>query len=245
MKLTAKLLPLTLASLMTAGMGSAVLAQELDTEQKKLSYVIGMEIGSSLKSGGADVDFAVLSRAIEDTLTGKEPLLTAEEAQTIKQAYFQQIQEKRSAEAKVAGEKNRAEGDAFLAKNKDAEGVVTTDSGLQYQVVKEGEGAKPTATDQVTVNYKGTLIDGTEFDSSYKRGQPATFPVTGVIPGWTEALQLMPVGSTYRLFIPSELAYGERGAGGAIGPNAVLIFDVELMEITQSEPQSEPQAKPE
>ncbi|MEE4380208.1 MAG: FKBP-type peptidyl-prolyl cis-trans isomerase [Candidatus Competibacteraceae bacterium] len=248
MKLKAKLLTLTAASLLATGLCSTVLAQELDTEQKKLSYVIGMEIGSSLKSGGADVDFAILSRAIEDMLTGKEPLITAEEAQTIKQAYFQKVQEQRASEAKVAGEKNRAEGDAFLAKNKDAEGVVTTDSGLQYQVIKEGEGAKPKATDQVTVNYKGTLIDGTEFDSSYKRGQPATFPVTGVIPGWTEALQLMSVGSTYRLFIPSELAYGERGAGGAIGPNAVLIFEVELMDIAQSEPQTGPaesEAKPE
>jgi len=241
MKLKAKLLTLTVASLMTTGLCTTVLAQELDTEQKKLSYVIGMEIGSSLKSGGADVDFAVLSRAIEDTLTGKEPLITAEEAQTIKQAYFQKVQEQRASEAKVVGEKNRTEGEAFLTKNKDAEGVVTTDSGLQYQVIKAGEGAKPKATDQVTVNYKGTLIDGTEFDSSYKRGQPATFPVTGVIPGWTEALQLMPVGSTYRLFIPSELAYGERGAGGAIGPNAVLIFDVELLDIAQSEPQAKPE----
>jgi FKBP-type peptidyl-prolyl cis-trans isomerase len=231
MKLKANVLTLTLASLLAAGFCTTVLAQELDTEQKKLSYVIGMEIGSSLKSGGADVDFAILSRAIEDALTGKEPLLTVEQAQTIKQAYFQKVQEQRAAKAQVVGEKNRTEGDAFLAKNKEVEGVVTTDSGLQYQVIKQGEGPKPKATDQVTVNYKGTLLDGTEFDSSYKRGQPATFPVTGVIPGWTEALQLMPVGSTYRLFIPSELAYGERGAGGAIGPNAVLIFEVELQEI--------------
>ncbi|MEZ5583788.1 MAG: FKBP-type peptidyl-prolyl cis-trans isomerase [Candidatus Competibacteraceae bacterium] len=217
MKLNAKLVTLTLASLIAAGLYTNAPAQELDTEQKKLSYVIGMEIGGSLKTGGADVDFATLARGIEDTLSGKEPLLSNEEAQAIKQAYFQKIQEQRASAAKAAGEKNRTEGDAFLAKNKDAEGVVTTDSGLQYQVIKEGDGAKPKATDQVTVNYKGTLLDGTEFDSSYKRGQPATFPVTGVIPGWTEALQLMPVGSTYRLFIPSELAYGERGAGARSG----------------------------
>lgn len=221
------------ALLAFAGLGASVLADELDTDIKQFSYVIGMDIGNSLKQGKVEVDVPTLQRAIEDTLTGKEPLLKAEQAQQIKQAYFQKMQEKRAEESKVLGEKNQQEGTAFLAENKDKEGVVTTSSGLQYQVINPGDGPKPKETDQVTVNYKGTLLDGTEFDSSYKRGQPATFPVKGVIPGWTEALQLMQVGSTYRLFVPPSLAYGERGAGDKIGPHAVLIFDVELLGIAE------------
>lgn len=221
------------ALLACVGLSGNASAEELDSDLKKLSYVLGMDIGNSLKQGNVEVDMETLQRAIADTMNDKELLLSAEQAQEIKQAYFQKMQAQRAEEAKVLGAKNQEEGTAFLAENKDKEGVITTESGLQYQVVKEGEGPKPKADDQVTVNYKGSLLDGSEFDSSYERGQPATFPVDGVIPGWTEALQLMPVGSTYRLFIPPDLAYGERGAGDKIGPNAVLVFEVELLEIAE------------
>ena len=153
------------------------------------------------------------------------------------------LRKKQQEKMQVMGEANKKEGEAFLATNKAKQGVVTLPSGLQYKILKEGTGPKPTATDSVVCNYRGTLINGTEFDSSYKRGQPATFPVVGVIKGWTEALQLMPVGSKWQLVIPSSLAYGERGAGGDIGPNATLIFEVELMSI-QEKPKAEPAAAP-
>lgn len=209
----------------------------LNTEAEKLSYVIGMDIGNSIKQLGPDTDvnLDIITRAMKDVMEGKETLLTPQEANEVKQAYSQKMQEQLAAQRQVQAEKNLTEGKAFLEENKAREGVKTTESGLQYEVLEEGEGPKPKETDTVTVNYRGTLIDDTEFDSSYKRGQPATFPVNGVIPGWTEALQLMPVGSKYRLFIPADLAYGERGAGQAIGPNATLIFDVELLSI--GEPQ--------
>ncbi len=231
-------LPLLMASLVfpAAAQEKAAEEQKLKTPAEELSYVLGMEIGNSLKRIGADIDLDIFMDALQTTLNEQETLLTPQRAREIKQAFMQKRREQQEAGRKAAGDKNLAEGEAFLAENKTKEGVITTESGLQYQMVKEGDGPKPKADDKVSVHYKGTLLDGTEFDSSHKRGQPATFPVKGVIAGWTEALQLMPVGSTYKLFIPTKLAYGERGAGGQIGPNSTLTFEVELLEIATDEP---------
>jgi FKBP-type peptidyl-prolyl cis-trans isomerase FklB len=204
---------------------------ELKTQDQKVSYLLGLDMGSYLKKMGITIDQAALFQGIMDTLSGKKPLLTQEEATTLKQEFGKKMQDEQMAKAKAAGEKNTKEGAEFLEKNKSEKDVVTTASGLQYKILTQGTGAKPKATDMVTVNYKGTTIDGKEFDSSYKRGQPATFPVNGVIPGWTEALQLMNVGTKAKLFVPSSLAYGERGAGPDIGPNSTLIFEVELLSI--------------
>jgi FKBP-type peptidyl-prolyl cis-trans isomerase len=204
---------------------------DLNDPAAKFSYALGLEIGASLKQLGAEIDMDVFARGVEDNLKGNEPLLTPQQAAEIKQEFFKKLQAERAERNKDLAEKNRKEGEKFLAENKKKDGVTTTASGLQYEVLTEGDGPTPKATDQVTVHYRGTLIDGTEFDSSYNRGEPVTFPVQGVIAGWTEALQLMKVGSKYRLFIPSNLAYGERGAGQVIGPNATLIFEVELLEI--------------
>jgi FKBP-type peptidyl-prolyl cis-trans isomerase FkpA len=211
---------------------------KLETEGQKLSYALGMDIGDMIKHLGTDanVDLAIVMRAVQDSLAGKDLLLTTPQANEIKQAFLQKLQERLVAARKAQGEKNRTDSEAFLAQNKTKPGVVTTASGLQYEVITQGNGEKPTDTDTVIANYRGTLLDGTEFDSSYKRGKPATLPVKGVIPGWTEALQLMPVGSKYRLFIPANLAYGERGAGKLIGPNATLVFEVELLEINKPQP---------
>ena len=203
----------------------------LETEQQKYSYMFGMEVGQQFQKSGLDLDSKAFAAGLEAILTGQEPLLNAEQVQQVRAALMQKMQQQQAAQAGAAGEKNKMEGEKFLAENKARDGVMITDSGLQYEVVKEGDGDKPSATDTVSVHYKGTLIDGTEFDSSYSRGEPATFPLNGVIPGWTEGLQLMATGSTYRFYIPSHLAYGPRGAGGKIGPNSTLIFDVELLEI--------------
>jgi FKBP-type peptidyl-prolyl cis-trans isomerase len=178
-----------------------------------------------------------LMQGMKDAMAGSKTLLTEEEARAALMQLQSEVQAKQQAKAAQEGEANKKEGEAFLAANKSKEGVVTLPSGLQYKILKEGSGPKPKATDSVVCNYKGTLINGTEFDSSYKRGEPATFPVTGVIKGWTEALQLMPVGSKWQLFIPSDLAYGARGTpGGPIGPNSTLIFEVELMSIKEKAP---------
>jgi FKBP-type peptidyl-prolyl cis-trans isomerase len=198
-----------------------------------------MNLGMSLKKQSVEVDPAILSQGLKAAMAGGKTLLTPEEAQAALMEVQNDLRKKQQEKMQVASEANKKEGAAFLAANKGKEGVVTLPSGLQYKILKEGTGPKPTATDSVVCNYRGTLINGTEFDSSYKRGQPATFPVVGVIKGWTEALQQMPVGSKWQLFVPSELAYGERGAGGEIGPNATLIFEVELMSIqekTKAEP---------
>jgi FKBP-type peptidyl-prolyl cis-trans isomerase FkpA len=224
---------LVLSSVACSGQTPKAPIKELKTPDEKLSYAIGLEIGTSLKNLPAEIDFAVLVRAVEDGLKGKEPLLTQQEALKIKQEFGKKVHEERTRKRMELAEKNRKDGEAFLAENKKKEGVVTTESGLQYVVLNEGEGPKPKATDRVKVHYRGTLIDGTEFDSSYKRDKPATFSLKGVVAGWTEALQLMKVGSKYRLFIPSELAYGHRGRGPTIGPNAVLIFELELLEIEE------------
>jgi FKBP-type peptidyl-prolyl cis-trans isomerase len=209
----------------------------LTTAKDKLSYSIGADVGKKLKSQSIEVDPAIVERGLRDTLAGNKTALTDDEMRTALMDLQKQLREKQMAAVKELGEKNKKEGDSFLAANKAKEGVVALPSGLQYKILKAGEGPKPTASDTVVCNYRGTLIDGTEFDSSYKRGEPATFPVGGVIKGWTEALQLMPAGSKWQLFIPSELAYGERGAGGNIAPNSTLIFEVELLSIQGSDAQ--------
>jgi FKBP-type peptidyl-prolyl cis-trans isomerase FklB len=203
----------------------------LTTDREKESYALGMNIARGLKGQSVDVDPAVMARAIKDVLTGAKPLLTDEEAMEALRKLQTDVRQKQETERKELADKNLREGQLFLATNKAKEGVVTLSSGLQYKILTEGKGPKPTANDTVVCQYRGTLIDGTEFDSSYKRGQPSTFPVNRVIKGWTEALELMPVGSKWELFVPPDLAYGDRGAGNSIGPNATLIFDVELMSI--------------
>jgi FKBP-type peptidyl-prolyl cis-trans isomerase len=211
---------------------------ELPTQKDKFSYALGMNIGTNLRRQSVPVDPDILMRGLKDALAGGQTLLTEEEARTAIMEVQNDIRKQQQEKMRVQGEANKKEGDAFLAANKTKEGVVTLASGLQYKILQAGTGPKPTATDSVSVNYRGTLVNGTEFDSSYKRGQPATFPITGVIKGWAEALQLMPVGSKWQLFIPSDLAYGERGPG-EIGPNATLIFEVELLKIAEKAPEQE------
>ncbi|NTU59838.1 MAG: FKBP-type peptidyl-prolyl cis-trans isomerase [Deltaproteobacteria bacterium] len=202
-------------------------------QKEKLSYAIGADIATNMKKQLVEADPDAVARGMKDVFAGGKMLLTPEEIRSILTAY-QQEKKKAQAEArKKLGEKNEQEGTLFLALNKSKEGVVTLPSGLQYKVLKQGDGAKPTLDDTVECQYRGTLLDGTEFDSSYKRGQSAQFPVKGVIKGWTEALQLMPVGSKWQLFIPADLAYGERGAGADIGPDATLIFEIELLGIKE------------
>jgi FKBP-type peptidyl-prolyl cis-trans isomerase FklB len=203
----------------------------LKTSKDKFSYALGMKMGANLHRQEVPVDPNILARGLKDALTGAKTLLTDDQAQAAIVEVQNDLRKKQQDKMQVEGAANKKEGDAFLAANKGKEGVVTLPSGLQYKILKEGTGPKPTATDSVVCNYRGTLINGTEFDSSYKRGQPATFPVTGVIKGWTEALQLMPVGSKWQLFIPADLAYGERGPSPEIGANSTLIFEVELLSI--------------
>ncbi|ANB17210.1 FKBP-type peptidyl-prolyl cis-trans isomerase [Dokdonella koreensis] len=222
---------LAVAVLTAFGAGSALAADaSLKTEKDKVSYMVGMQIGRSLGQIKDDIDLATVYKAMQDAVGGGKTLLTEEEANKVGQDFQQKLQTKHLAEQKAAAEKNKTEGEAFLASNKSKSGVKTTASGLQYQVVKEGTGKKPKATDTVKVDYTGTKIDGTKFDSSVDRGTPATFPLNGVIKGWTEGLQLMTEGSEYKLFIPADLAYGEN-APPNIGPNATLIFDVKLISI--------------
>ena len=212
---------------------SQVNAQEnlvLKNQKDKISYIIGMDIGTNLKKQSIDIDSNILAKGVKDALAGTKPLLTEQEIQETMVAFQKEMMAKQAEVAK----KNKAEGEAFLTENKKKEGVKTLSSGLQYKVIKAGTGKKPKSTDTVTAHYRGTLINGTEFDSSYKRGQPATFPVSGgMIPGWTEALQLMEEGAKWQLFIPSNLAYGEKGAGRDIGPNATLIFEIEMVSIQE------------
>jgi FKBP-type peptidyl-prolyl cis-trans isomerase len=204
----------------------------LPTQKEKFSYALGMSIEGSLKKQSVEVDLALISQGFKDAASGGKTLLTEEEAQTVLNEVQAQVRKQMQEKMQAAAPKNKTEGEAFLAANKDKEGVVTLPSGLQYKILNAGTGPKPTATDSVVCNYRGTLVNGTEFDSSYKRGQPATFGVGQVIKGWTEALQLMPVGSKWQLFIPSNLAYGERGEPrGGIEPNETLIFEVELISI--------------
>jgi FKBP-type peptidyl-prolyl cis-trans isomerase FklB len=203
----------------------------LKTDKDKLSYAMGMDLGTQLKSRSVDIDPDVFTRALKDALTGAKTLMTDAEAKAVITELQKAMLAKAAADAKVVGEKNMKEGEAFLTANKAKAGVVVLPSGVQYRVLTAGTGPKPTLEQTVVCQYKGTLIDGKEFDSSYKRGQPATFPVKGVIKGWTEVLQLMPVGSKWEVVIPPALAYGERGAGADIGPNATLMFEIELVAI--------------
>ena len=198
----------------------------------KLSYALGIGIGSQLAGMGAkELNIDDFAQAIKDVISGSELKVDNAEAQTLVQNFFQEQEAKQQAAAVEAGKVAKAAGEAFLAENGKKDGVVTLPSGLQYQVLKEGDGKKPSATDQVVCHYEGTLIDGTVFDSSYKRNQPATFGLNQVIAGWTEGVQLMQEGAKYRFFIPYNLAYGERGAGAQIPPFAALVFDVELIEV--------------
>jgi len=190
-----------------------------------------MNIGTAMKRDGVDVDTAILLRGLQDALAGSKPLLTDQEVQATMTALQGDLRKKQELQQQQLADTNKKEGDAFLAANKTKEGVVALPSGLQYKILQEGTGPKPAATDTVTVNYRGTLLDGTEFDSSYKRGQPTPVAVGRIIKGWTEALQLMPVGSKWQLFIPPDLAYGPRQAGPTIGPNSTLVFEVELLSI--------------
>ncbi len=206
-------------------------ASAFKTQKDKVSYAIGMNVGTTLHRQGVDIDPKVLQQGLQDALAGGKTLLSEEEEHAVLSELQADMRKKQQEKMQQAGEANKKDGEAFLAANKAKDGVVTLPSGLQYKVITTGRGPKPTAGDSVVCNYRGTLIDGKEFDSSYKRGQPATFPVSGVIKGWTEALQLMPVGSKWQLFVPSDLGYGERGTGADIGPNATLIFEVELLSI--------------
>jgi len=209
-------------------------AIELDTEQKKLGYIIGMDIGKSLRDQGTEVDLDSLIEAIKSTYNDEELALTPEEAAAIRQAYVEKRQAEQKAQAAAAGQTNLVEGQKFLAENATKEGVQTTASGLQYKVETMGTGPKPVATDTVKVHYRGTLLDGTEFDSSYARNEPISFGLNRVIAGWTEGVQLMPVGSKFMFYIAPDLAYGE-GGGGPIPPNSTLIFEVELLDIETAE----------
>jgi FKBP-type peptidyl-prolyl cis-trans isomerase len=204
-------------------------AKKPATLEERFSYGLGMRMGIDFKEQEFKIIPELVTQGMQDALEGKEPLMTMEEAEGAMMEFQQ------AAMAKVA-EQNRAQGTTFLSENAKKEGVVTTDSGLQYEVLQEGEGAQPAADDEVKVHYKGSLLSGQVFDSSYQRGEPATFGVDQVIKGWTEGLQLMKPGSKYKLYIPSELAYGDQGAGRAIGPGQTLVFEVELLEILPKEP---------
>jgi FKBP-type peptidyl-prolyl cis-trans isomerase len=209
----------------------AVAPLDEKTLHDRVSYFYGSDVARSFKDNGVEVDLDIFFQGLKDTLEKKPGKYTKEELDFAMNQFAQVMMAKQQKEQAEAGGKNAAEGEKFLAENGKRKGVVTTASGLQYEVIKEGDGAKPTATDTVSVHYHGTLVSGKVFDSSVERGEPVSFPVNGVIPGWTEALQLMTVGSKWKLFIPAKLAYGEHGAGQDIGPNSALIFEVQLLKI--------------
>ena len=219
----------TLAAAVAAPSASAI--DKLTTEKDKVSYMVGMDMAQGLRPIKDQVDMTIVMQALQTSLAEGQTLLSAEEAQAVRQEFMRKLQGAQQAKQQEVAAKNQAEGAKFLAENVKKAGVKTTPSGLQYQVIKEGTGKKPAATSQVKVHYLGTLLDGTKFDSSYDRGEPASFALNGVIPGWTEGLQLMPAGSKYKFWIPAALGYGERGTPGPIGPNATLVFEVELMEV--------------
>ncbi|PCJ14694.1 MAG: peptidylprolyl isomerase [Gammaproteobacteria bacterium] len=221
--------------IVAAGMGANLvvadeMALELNTEQEKISYSIGYDFGVKISQGLEDLTFEVFLKAVEDAYRGKQSLISKQEMASVIEEYRRKKIEEKRAEAAQIGERNQTEEKEFLAANAKKDGVLVTDSGLQYRIVSAGTGERPKSTDTVEVHYRGELINGQEFDSSYSRGQTTEFPVTRVIPGWTEALQLMKVGAKWELFIPAKLAYGERGQG-AITPNSLLIFTIELVDI--------------
>lgn len=236
---------LLLASGCTAGEKKGAAKPELKNLKDKVSYSIGLNIGQDFKRQEMDIDADLLARGITDAVSGATPLMTEEQIRETIEAYQKEMVAKQETKMKEMTSKNQKEGETFLAANAKKEGVVTTSSGLQYKIIQEGTGPKPKPGDTVKVHYEGKLVDGTVFDSSMKRGEPAVFPVQGVIPGWTEALQLMKEGAKWQIVIPAKLAYGERGAGPVIGPNATLIFDVELIKVNpdpaeQAAPQGNP-----
>lgn len=204
-------------------------AAKLDTDQQKLSYIFGIQVGQNMMAEGVDLEMDAFSAGVADMFAGKQPQLEQAEAERVIGAF----QQKKAQEMAETMNKKQEIAQAYLEQNGKKEGVVTTASGLQYTIIKEGDGATPTEKDKVIAHYKGTLLDGTVFDSSYDRGEPATFPVTGVIQGWQETLQLMKEGAKWQIVVPANLAYGPRGAGQLIGPNETLIFDIELIAITQ------------
>ncbi len=221
-------------------------SRELKTQKDKVSYGIGLDIGRSFKQQNLetnDIDLEKLRAGIQDALSGSKPVMSDSQLTETMMGFQKSMMARQDSTNRKKGENNKKTGEEFLAKNGKEAGVVTMPDGLQYKILTAGTGKKPDSTSTVSVNYVGTLLDGTEFDSSIKRGQPVTFPVNGVIKGWTEALQMMPAGSKWKIFVPSNLAYGERGAGAKIGPNSTLIFEVELISITEA-PKTEP-AKPE
>src|SRR5437773_5678509 len=212
---------------------------QLKDQKDKVSYSLGLNIGFNLSRQNVEINPDMVTAGIKDAVAGK-PQLSTDQVKEVMATFEKDMQQKQ----KAAGEKNAAEGAKFLEENKKKEGVKTTASGLQYKAIKEGTGAQPKGNDTVTVNYRGTLINGTEFDSSYKRGQPATFPLNGVIKGWTEGLQLMKAGSKYQFFVPPNLAYGDRALGPDIAPNSTLIFDVELLGVKPAEAGPSPAPSP-
>jgi FKBP-type peptidyl-prolyl cis-trans isomerase FklB len=221
-------------TIVIAAMPALACAQDapaLKTDKDRLSYAMGMDLGAQLRSNGVDIDPALFAEGLGSVLGGRKTLLTEDEAKAAISKLQMAMVSKQVAATKAVGDRNKSEGDAFLDANKAKPGVYVLPSGLQYKILTPGAGKKPTASDTVVCHYRGTLIDGKEFDSSFKRGQPASFAVNKVIKGWTEVLQLMPTGSKWQVFIPSNLAYGERGAGTDIGPNATLIFEVELISV--------------
>ncbi|MEE4331226.1 MAG: FKBP-type peptidyl-prolyl cis-trans isomerase [Wenzhouxiangella sp.] len=223
------------AGLAAASFVAGAVAQELETPEERLSYTVGMDIGQSLADQDLELDIDLLVEALRATYAGEETRLTREEALAERDAFMQRRQQEMEEQRNLDAARNLEEGQAFLAQNREREGIMETESGLQYRVLEEGDGASPAASDTVTVHYRGTLINGTEFDSSYARGEPATFALNQVIPGWTEGVQLMKEGAKYEFFIPSDLAYGEQGRPGPIGPNSTLVFEVELIEVQQRE----------
>jgi FKBP-type peptidyl-prolyl cis-trans isomerase FklB len=222
-----------ICSLILIGGCSAEADEKLETNKDKASYTIGIQLGSQMAQNKDDIDLDKVMMGLKEAFAGKEPRLKKEEMMAAMQEFQTAMQAKQQAKMTEMAAKNAKEGEAFLAENKKKDGVVTLPSGLQYKVITAGKGKSPKATDTVVTHYRGSLIDGKVFDSSYDRGEPVTFPVNGVIPGWTEALQKMKVGDKWQLFIPANLAYGENGSG-PIGPNSVLIFDIELLEVKAS-----------
>lgn len=243
-----RFVPSTLAIAVAFGLVAAPPASAVDklvSDKDKASYMVGLDMAQGLVPLKDEINIDVMFDAVRTQMAGGKSLLSDEEAKTVRQEFMAKLRSQQEAKSKALAEKNKAEGEAFLAANKSKPGVVTTASGLQYQVLTEGKGKKPVATSKVRVHYAGTLLDGTTFDSSYDRGQPAEFVLNGVIAGWTEALQLMAEGAKYRLWIPSSLAYGEIARPGPIGPNATLAFDVELLAVDPPEAAAaEPKADP-
>ena len=217
-----------------AAEGAALEIAGLEGEKAQVSYMIGMEMAKSLEPVKEEVDLDTLTKAMKTVIAGEKPLMTEEQAKQVGETFGQKMQAKQIADMMAKAKKNAEAGAAFLAENAKKAGVETTESGLQYKVVTAGDGPRPSAEDTVKVHYKGTLLDGTSFDDSYERGEPVTFPLSQVVPGWQEGIALMPVGSKYTFWIPSKLGYGERGTpGGPIGPNATLVFEVELLDIVE------------